>query len=266
MRLAHLCAGFRLERGLPFLTGPLPLVAFACVCLVAPARAQTTLSENFAGPTLVAGLELSSEGSYTIGGSATNTSGQGAYIRTSASDFNLVNFSLLVTYTVTDGSGSGGMAIMGLGSGIPDDNYYTEPLQSVYVRSFPNDFGDGNVQPSINSATGNVAELATFGEPGPGTHRLLLTKSGDVITFAVSNAASGTFTADYTATFSLAGDLPFLDATNSRLFVGSEGAGASFDSFVLTTSAVPEPAATAVLAGLVALLGAARRARRAQPA
>jgi len=259
MRHAHLCAGSRLAGCLACLSRPVAAVAFAVACLAIPARAQTALNETFGGPALGAGLELSSEGSYTIGGTATNTSGTGAYIRTTASDFNLINFSLLVTYTVTDGFGSGGMAIIGLGRGAPDDNYYTEPLQAVYVRSFPNDFGDGFVQPSINSATGQVSELATFGEPGPGTHRLLLTKSGDVITFTLSNSATGTFTADYTTTFSLAADLPFLDATNSRLFVGSEGAGASFDSFVLTTSAVPEPAAATTGAGILVLVGAALR-------
>jgi hypothetical protein len=227
------------------------------------AVAAEAVNETFSGPTLSSPLELSTSGSFAFNGVATNTSNSRQYIRTAATDYNSYDFSLSVTFTVPTNGGGGGMAFIGFGSGTPDTGFYGEPLQSLYFRSAPNNFGSGFLQPSINSSTGTVAELTNIGFPSSGTHRAQLTKVGDTITFSLdANSSGGTFTADYSTSFSQSTNLTFLNNTNSRLFVGSETSGVTFDSFAVTTSAIPEPSTYAALAGLAALgLGVVCRRR-----
>ena len=235
--------------------------------LLAPVTAlsQASVSELFTGPSLNPLLELSQPGGYSYGGGgASNNTGQRGYIRTTATNFNTVDFTLMVTYTIsTTGKGGDPVAFIGLGSGSPDGSYYDEPLSAVYLRSFPNDFGDGNTQMSLNDGAGNVTELTPFGSDfgiGTGTHRALLTKVGDTLTFSIdAHSSSGTFVADYSTTLSLAGDAPFLDATNSRLFIGTQDPGTTFQSMSITV--VPESATVGVGAGL-AVLGVAFGWRR----
>jgi len=231
----------------------------------APAFAAEAVNETFAGPTLSPALELSSAGTFSYNGVATNTSNSRQYIRTVANDHNAFDFSLAVTFTVPTDGGGAGMAFIGFGSGTPDDGFYGEPLESLYFRSSTNNFESGFLRPSINSATGQVSELTILGYPGPGTHRALLTKAGDTISFSLDALSfTGPFSADYSTTVSQMTSLSFLNSSNSRLFVGSESTGVTFDSFVLTTSAIPEPGTYTALAGIAALgLAAWRRRRRA---
>lgn len=232
---------------------------------VSRASAAVSLNEIFSGPTLSPALELSSASTFSFNGVATNTSNSRQYIRTVASDHNSFDFSLAVTFTVPTNGGGGGMAFIGFGSGTPDDGFYGEPLQSLYFRSSSNNFGGGFLQPSINSSTGVVSELSALGFPGPGTHRALLTKVGDTISFSLdANSDSGTFSTDYSTSMSQLSSLSFLNSSNSRLFVGSESSGVTFDSFALTTTAIPEPGTSAALAGAAVIgLAAWRRRRRA---
>ncbi len=244
---------------------PLTVVAVAFALWVhAPAAdAAEAATETFSGPTLTSTLEVSSASTFAFNGVATNTSNSRQYIRTVATDHNNYDFSLSVTFTVPTNGGGGGTAFIGFGSGTPDTGFYGEPLQSLYFRAAPNDFGSGFLQPSINSCTGDVAELTKIGFPGSGTHRAQLTKVGDTITFSLdANSTAGPFTADYSKSFSQLTNLFFLNGTNSRLFFGSETSGVTFDSFILTTSAIPEPSTYAAFAGLAALGLAAYRRRR----
>ena len=237
------------------------------LALLAPVTAlsQASVSELFTGPSLNPALEFSQPDGYTLGaGGASNNYGQRVYIRTTATNFNTVDFTLHVTYTISSASAGGdSVAFFGLGSGSSDSNYYDEPLSAVYLRSFPNDFGDGNAQISLNSASGNVNELAPFGANiGTGTHRVQFTKVGDILTFSLDAfSSSGTFVADYTTTLSLAGDASFLDPTNSRIFIGTMDPGTTFQSLSITV--VPEPATAGVGAGLAVLGIALARRRRA---
>ncbi|WP_157772354.1 hypothetical protein [Lacunisphaera limnophila] len=230
-------------------------------------RAAESLTETFAGPALGTGWELSLADSFTLAdGLATNTAGDGQYIRTTATDFRDFNFTLELTYSNQDGFGGAGIVFFGLGAGLPDENFYTEPLQALYLRHAPGDFGDGFLQPSLNSGPGTVDEMTVLGLPGSGTHRALVTKTEAMLVFSVDAASSGgSFVADYTTTFDL-GEVrfSFLDATYSRLFFGSQGGGVSFDAATLTVTgaAIPEPGAYAVVLGLAALgLVAGRRWR-----
>ncbi|MCX6937562.1 MAG: hypothetical protein NTU80_06635 [Verrucomicrobia bacterium] len=237
----------------------------ACLLLPAASRAQSSVTETFSGP-LSSDLELSLADSYTFNGVATKTAVARSYIRTVATNFNTVDFSFAATYTVSANSGGAGIAFFGIGQGAPDAGFYEEPLISGYMRSFPNNFDSGSSKISINSSSGNVDESRpSFGNPGSGTHRALITKTGDTITFAIdANSSGGTFVADFSTTLSLSANLSFLNATNSRLFLGAGGSAATFDSMVIT--AVPEPASAGLIAGLatLGLITTARRPRRAQ--
>ena len=239
-------------------------VAFLTALGAHSVQAAASLTETFSGPTLGPSLELSTTGTFGYNGVASNTSNSRQYIRTVETDYQTADFTLSVTYTVPASGGGAGMAFIGFGSGTPDSGFYGEPLQSLYFRNAPDNFAGGLLQPSINSSSGHVAELTILGYPSSGTHRAQLTKVGDTITFSLdAHSTGGTFTADYTSSFSQSTNLSFLNSTNSRLFVGSEGSGVTFDSFVVTTSAIPEPGTYAAFAGLAALGLAAYRRRRA---
>jgi MYXO-CTERM domain-containing protein len=221
-------------------------------------RAAASLTETFAGPALGAGWDLSLAGSFGYAdGVATNVAGSGHYIRTVATDFRDVDFTLELTYTNQDGYGGAGIVFFGLGAGVPDGDFYTEPLQALYLRHAPGDFGDGFLQPSLNSGPGSVDEMAALGLPGSGTHRALVTKTDALLVFSVDAFSSGgTFVADYTTSFDLGeGRFGFLDATNSRLFFGSQGGGVAFDSALISVSgpSIPEPGTWAAWLGLAAL-------------
>lgn len=221
---------------------------------VPSASAAISLTDSFSGPTLTAGLEASAADTYTFsngGVSNTGTSG-GQYIRTTATNLRSLDFSMLLTYTNVDGYGGGGIAFFGLGSGVPDEDFYTEPLHAVYFRNAPDDFNDGKINASINSAPGTVDELQPTGAPGSGTHRVRLTKLSDILTFEFDvDSSGGVFTSDYSKSFDLG--LPtfsFLTNSNSRLFFGSQAEGVSFSE--VSISAVPEPAGVLGTIGLLA--------------
>ena len=234
------------------------------VLLGLPAQAAGNLTEDFSGPALGPGLEFSAPDSYSFStGFASPEGDSRQYIRTVATDFGAGDFVLSLTFRVASGDGGAGTAFIGLGTGSPDSDYYDEPLNSVYFRSAPADFGDGFLQLSINSGAGNVAELTTLGNPGDGTHRALLTKVGDTLTFSLdANSSSGPFVADDTITLNLADErFAFLDNTNSRLFFGGQGTTVGFDQASISYS-VPEPGSAAMFVGAVTLGFACWRRRR----
>jgi hypothetical protein len=239
----------------------------ACLLLPAAARAQSSVNETFSGPTLSSDLELSLADSFSFNGVATNTANTRAYIRTVATNFNTVDFSLAVTYTISPGAGGGGTAFFGLGSGAPDGSHYGEPLTAGYMRSKPDVFEPGGSQISINNGSALDESRADFGTLGDGTHRALITKTGNTLTFAIdagSDSLSGAFVAEFSTTLNISTELSFLNNTNSRLFVGGETTEVTFDSMVITTTAVPEPAAAGLITGFAALglMTTARRPRR----
>jgi hypothetical protein len=216
---------------------------------------------------LTAGLEASAADTYTFSNGAvsnTGTSGR-QYIRTVASNLRSQDFSMSLTYTIVDGYGDYGIAFFGLGSGAPDTGFHGEPLRAVYFRHLPVDFGDGNLNASINSGTGTVDELQPIGAAASGTHRVRLTKLSDLLTFDFDvDSSGGAFTSDYSQSIDLG--LPafsFLNDSNSRLFFGSQAAGVAFSEVSISAvpgpSAVPEPSA---MLGTLGLLSAGIFVRR----
>jgi hypothetical protein len=228
---------------------------------VPAASAAISLTDSFSGPTLTAGLEASAADTYTFSNGAvsnTGTSGR-QYIRTVASNLRSQDFSMSLTYTIVDGYGDYGIAFFGLGSGAPDTGFHGEPLRAVYFRHLPVDFGDGNLNASINSGTGTVDELQPIGAAASGTHRVRLTKLSDLLTFDFDvDSSGGAFTSDYSQSIDLG--LPafsFLNDSNSRLFFGSQAAGVAFSE--VSISAVPGPSSALGTLGLMAAGAFVRR-------
>jgi len=226
------------------------IFVFALVAgLTSFAQSAETQTINFTSVnTTPTGLTTSANNwSYNGSGAFVNNNSR-SYIRTTRTDFNDVDFTALLVYSVS-GSGGAPIAFFGFGQGIPDRNY-GEPQGSLYLRNPPADFNDGRVDFNINSDTTGQDYGTTYGEqPLPGTgsgqHKAQITKSGDSITIAVDNSGTGSFVPDFSETFSLEDDLAFLDSSNSSIFFGSESSTTTFQSLTLTV--IPEPSTYALL-------------------
>ena len=211
------------------------------------ASAATSFTEGFSAATITSKLIAPSE--FVFGpnafpvGAAQNPSGTRRYVTTAATDFNTVDFIFEITYTVNTPTAAQ-TPIVGFGSGAGDPNFFFEPHTSIYLRQFPDDFESGQLRLTVSSGPqippNQPPEFVISGTPGPGngTHRVRITKVGDVITLAEDeNYTGGEFTPDYSVSRSLATDLPFLNSTNSRLFFGVQSGNTTFDNL----SVVVEP-------------------------
>ena len=194
------------------------------------------------------GLTTSADNwSYSGSGAFVNNNSR-SYIRTTRTDFNDVDFTALLVYTVS-GSGGSPIAFFGFGKGTRDKNY-GEPQGSLYLRNPPAGFNNGRVDFNINSDTNGISYSTIYGvQPLPGTgsgqHKAQITKSGDSITIAVDSSGTGSFVPGFSKIFSMEDDLAFLDSSNSSIFFGSQVSTTTFQSLTLTV--VPEPSTYALL-------------------
>jgi hypothetical protein len=204
-----------------------------------------------------------------------------SYIRTTDSDYKTAEFIAEVTYTAFNGSGAG-IAFLGLGAAERQDDFFDAPSAAI---AFENDPGnrqsgeasvviyDGDEEHQALGAPVTIMpeKLTSFAglNPGNGTHRLRLSKEGDLLTFEIDahfaadnntpgDADGGLFDADGSYSISLTDPrLTLLDTSNSRIFFGTQAGGnTSFDDFSIT----PEPTSTTLLA--LAALGLIARRRR----
>jgi hypothetical protein len=223
------------------------LLAWAAVGILATlhgtAQTATSFSENFGGPTINAALQA--PGDYSFNGEATNTTGVRTYVSTVASDFLAHDFTATITYTLQ----GNGFAFFGIGSGQPDANFYDEPLNAIYLRSPPPSFDSGNVHVSLNN-NDSVNEGSPIGSAS-GTSEMQIAKTGDTITFSLDPGNSGSFVPLYSESFSVAGDVAFLDDTDSSLFFGVDDATV-VNSLSVDVVPTPEPSAAglSILGGL----------------
>ena len=137
------------------------------------------------------------------------------------------------------GPGPSQCAFVGMGSAIPDPNYFTEPHTSIYFRLFPNDFLEGSLGLTVSSQAangrpggeGHVERIVSRApHPGVGVHRVQLRKIGNLLTFNCDvDYRGGSFVADYSVSRRLDTELAFLNESNSRLFFGVQGANTTFD-------------------------------------
>lgn len=247
------------------------------------------ISEDFDDGALDASLEQNPAGTWafsddsdTLDPDEEAAPGSGrSYIRTLDSDYNTADFIAEITCTAFNGSGAG-IAFFGLGAGEPQDDFFDAPSAAI---TFENDPGnrqngeaslviyDGDEEHQALGAPVTIMpeKLTSFSgiDPGNGTHRLRLSKEGDLLTFEIDahfaadnntpgDADGGVFDSDGSYSISLTDPrLALLDDTGSRVFFGTQSGGnTSFDDLSIT----PEPSSPALLA--LAALGLIARRRR----
>ena len=192
------------------------------------AFAAVSFTDNFDGPAFNPALE-DRDGTYVFSGGSTHNAGNRSYVRTVDGDFLTVDFVAEVTFTMDGGGGPGGVFV-GLGPADKDPTFFNEPLSSVYMLDHSEDFFITTITVVRSNATADGTVLDHFNWPSPldGTHRVRITKAGDALTFAVDLFFVGSFAPEFSGTLSLATDLPFLTASNSHLFFGSEATSSLF--------------------------------------
>jgi len=187
-----------------------------------------------------------------------------AYVTTTASDFNTVDFTATLVYN-PEPVGGGGWAdhfYFGIGSGEPS-NIYNEPATALYFDVYIN-YGSHlpnqivvqvNYRPGIDNEGFKGSLLTTWwGDPGPSgvgvasgtTGALQIAMVDGYITFGWDLTNSGTLDISQTLSVPLAEWCPELDSTNSHIFFGSGHPSTTFSR--LTVTVVPEPATMTLLA------------------
>lgn len=220
-------------------------------------RAATSFIEEFSAASINSNLDAPSEFVFGQNSSpmftAQNTSGIRRYVTTKDTDFNTVDFTFQITFSVNSPTATQ-TAFIGFGSGLEDPNFFSEPHTSIYLRQFPDDFEAGQLRLTISNSAqtppNQPAEstLSAPTGPGNGTHRVQIAKVGNIVTLSLDeDYGGGAFEPNFTASRDMAADLPFLDSTNSRLFFGVQGGNTTFDN--LTVDVVPEPSSLFFLSG-----------------
>ncbi len=157
------------------------------------------------------------------------------YIRTVATDFCDCDFvfeaTINVQYAFLDRSRLRHHVYVGIGSGEPNAKNSNEVTCGL-VMQFLVDTGRIHVQrrrPEWTRGSGpaseaevEVADFEPYSTLSPGRHRVRMVKTGDWVCFSVAANFTGGFTGDYeTPPISLSTAMPLLNATNSRLVVGT---------------------------------------------
>lgn len=207
-------------------------VIFIAAGFATSSHAQS-LNENFNNNVLPPSLQLTTSAPDFIGGQVVFSSGDRRYLRTVA-NYNTTNFVAEVTVRVQP-VGPEGIAFIGIGPGIPNYNFYAEPMTAptAYARFVPDAFGHTVEISRTLSATNSIQEhINTSYQGGDGLYRVRI-----VWNAAVKNL-SFVFQKNYvrgplvpTGTVSATVDEPF-DSTTTGLYFGGEG-GATFDDLVV---------------------------------
>ncbi|MCP5518873.1 MAG: HYR domain-containing protein [Verrucomicrobiales bacterium] len=192
---------------------------------------------------------------FTLVNGEVRPNGPRAYIRTAATDYNTLDFQADLVYLIDGGGGAGGL-FFGLGAAELDPGYFNEPLHSVYALDHTQDFPlyQGTMVRAL-AASGSPQNFQAWLDPATtadGQHALRLIKQGDELTWQMDHLfdpATG-FEPAYTGTMTLA-DVPFLDASNSHLFFGSDASPTRIREFRVTRLA---PALRAELTGANVIL------------
>ncbi len=201
--------------------------------------------EKFDGPRLGTALEQVPPGSYAIVRGAAVLQQPPAsdgleyrgYIRTVATDFCDRDFifeaTLRVDLAPAFQANESHYVYFGIGDGLPNKNFHNEVTCGL-VLAFIVDSGRAVVrlcrpgsrfpQSSVDhdADNPNVAAATPWASLGPGRHRFRMTKSGRWVRFDIDADCKGQFHTDFDSpVIDLAATAPLLNATNSRLLVGT---------------------------------------------
>jgi len=180
------------------------------------AESVQTLVADFESDDLPAELE-DPAGVYRFTGGQAESAGPRHYIRTRTADYNTRDFAAEITYTMPTQTAGPNIVFFGVGGGEPDPTEWNNPIPAVYFESSP-------LRIEFDRGAGEPDQiLHRFDPPGPGTHRLRITKVDRWITFEVDRDATGDrFVADESHTLLWDSAAAFLNETNSRIFFGTE--------------------------------------------
>ncbi len=148
-----------------------------------------------------------------------------SYVRTRDSSFLKQDFLFEMLFTTEHGAEKNKIVIIGLGEGIPATTGYNEPINSVFFRIHPPDFGQGEVRLAKLKLGEVIPTEDKIGEIREnGTHLARIEKKGNVVTFSVCVNYQGKFSADLSRTIpDVKTFAPFLTEKNTRLFFGGGG-------------------------------------------
>jgi hypothetical protein len=198
--------------------------------------------EKFDGERLGRNFEQMPSDRYLIGAGAAifkqplGTAGKQSrgYIRTTTTDFCNRDFIFDAMVDVrldashkADGSH---LVFLGIGDGLPNEKYYDDVFMG-FIMSLDFDTGqasvrlcrpDADANGDSDTYNKNFAVMSPLDELPAGRYRLRMWKIGNRISFAIDTHCLGEFHATYNSrAFALPTVAPLLNATNSRLFVGT---------------------------------------------
>ena len=246
------------------------LFLLLAVGLIGSASAQVLFQDDFSGYLSNQNLNIPSD--YIVSdGTIGATGALKDYITTTSSGYNSIDFKLGITIHL--GNSSGGLAWIGLGSGLADEAWSYQPKFGGYVTIMPSWFSGGGAsmtaetipsETAIKVANGTASWNSTtlYNQPFGDIVRLEILKFGQNLTFNIDPNYNGiVFNNTYSGNLSFNDDLPFLNSSNSRLFFGA-GSGTTFSE--LSVTAVPEPSTYALFGlGAIGMLMALRRKKTA---
>jgi hypothetical protein len=139
------------------------------------------------------------------------------YVRSKSGQFLEKNFTFEVILKV---AAKDGISFVGLGEG-RGAKPYNEPGASVFLKIHSMNLGEGWLQLNANQ---NRANNQTLGTLQPGTHRVIIRKQGEKVTFAIDVDNDGPSSDDVTHTYPKFKDIaPFLHEKNTFIFFGEGG-------------------------------------------
>jgi mono/diheme cytochrome c family protein len=151
------------------------------------------------------------------------------FIRTEDRSFLVRDFTFEIVFSLSKGDK---LAFVGMGEG-RGRQAGDEPANSVNLRIHPPNVADGDVGLSNVGAGGTViGRIAS-----EGTHRAVITKVGESVTFSIDVDDDGDTPDDFERTIPNIHDYaPFLTSKNTHLFFGGDG---TFQKVRLTVGAIP---------------------------
>src|SRR5262249_13614687 len=132
-------------------------------------------------------------------------------------DFLNKDFRFEIVFTIKKGDK---ITFVGIGEADPNSTY-REPKNSVYLRFHPPDMGGGEVDLS-NAPSQNLVQIGKVTRYG--THRVMIEKKGEALTFTIDPDNDGPSDDDIQKTIpSLKEVGPFLNSKNTFIFFGAGG-------------------------------------------
>lgn len=225
------------------------------------AAANMAVHSDFSGGSLPAGMQ-DPDSAFTISsGAISRTSSTGPldrhYVRTTDTDY----FSSAgdFVYEISFTNPAGTMQFIGIGNGERNSAFANEPgpvsgaagtgFGALNLRIHSPDIASGRIDWAFNHGVPSeqVLTLGIGNVFSSGTHRARISTVGDLVTLAIDENYSGSFTPTISTTLDLSqpayAAIKTAMLNESRPFFGTANTGILYDDLSITVTAVPEAAA-----------------------